>query len=173
MAKKTYHNVNGTTWSSFDKNNKPDLSKEFPIRDREYLISDLYTMYDLKMIELDKFKSIIALITANPEDAVLGMMIVKKLKRDTKYRLFLKLNRRLPFARSISDEKLTIYNTCPYCKLVHKDVQNGKTSSYCPNKQHQGALLSGSNPLFALLKTDPEDSLFIAAARSIQQTLKR
>jgi hypothetical protein len=174
MAKKTTHNVNGTTWSSFSKAGKVkkiDLSEEFPIRQRQYIISELYTMYDLKMLELEEFRNIAALLTAGSSDAVLGMMIVNKRKRDKRYRLYVKLNKRLPFARSIQLEKLTEDNKCPICSLRHKNVS--KALKECPNTQHQGGFLSGEYPLFELIKSEPADDLFIAACRSIQELVKR
>lgn len=166
-------NVNGTLWKSFEKKAKKNLSEDFPIREREYLISDLYTMYDLKMIEMDQFRGTVALLTAGSEDAVMGMMIVKNLRRDKRYRLYIKLNRRLPFARSIHEEGLMGENKCPVCGLMHKSVS--AINKQCPaHASYEGYRAASSpNGLYMFLRTDPSDDLFVAACRSIQQTVRR
>ncbi len=171
MGRKVYNQ--NDLWSSFDKKKKPNLSEDFPIREREYLISDLYTMYDLKMIEIEKFRGIVSLLTAGAEDAVVGMMLVKHLRRDRRYQLYRKLNKRLPFARSIHEEGLMGENKCPVCGLMHKSVSS--INKQCPvHNPHEGYTIASSpNQLYMFLKTDPIDDLFVAACRSIQQTIKR
>lgn len=173
MGKKIYTNVGSNLWQSFDKPKKKNLSEEFPIREREYLISDLYTMYDLKMIEIEYFRNIINLLTAAPEDAVIGMMVVINLRRDKRYQLYRKLNKRLPFARSIKEEGLMGENKCPVCKLMHKSVSS--INKQCPVHEAYEGYYAASKPdaLYQFLRTDPSDDLFIATCRSIQQTIRK
>jgi len=144
---------------------------EMTTKKRCYVISDAYTLYDLKIIDIYSFKGIVAMMLAGEDDAFIGHLSVKKYKGSKQWKLYRKLNKRLPFSRSSKEIGLTRDNICDNCNLMHHSINRHK-SNFCPNQKNHGDTNLISNiKLYDFLKSDLEDELLIATGRSIQRML--